>query len=603
MVHMLFLSPRYRGLTWLLVTALATILTGCNSGGGRDPGLLVYQTDWSNRGNNITGLSQRVIVLNENQVVVKAVTVNQDADSVQQVEIRDVGNGRRHLHIDLYSGRDLGGVKTGELDAWIDISGQTIFLTGVGDSPSSVKVSPAAATFSVNQSRQFYATLYSLPGRATFNAPGAFTWDTLGGVASVNQTGLVQGVSEGSGSVRATLTGTGLTGAASITVTPFQTTTSKWTVMVYMNGANDLSVFTKLNFNQMEKVAGAPQNVRFVVQWKQSTSLPYTAYFNGTRRYLVKYDTTDSFDNSELVQDMGTDVDMGDWHTLNQFITWSKTYYPAQRYVLVIWNHGNGWLNRSVDAGPTRGVSYDDVTNNFIRTEQLSQAIGNTALDIVAWDASLMQMMEVAYEIKDQAHYVVGSEESPPGEGYPYDLIFDDFRDRPDDSTASLTDAFVQGMLSVPGYQTRKITQSSIETTKLPALATALDNLAQLLIANKDAIAADVQFVRQTSVTQSYSESAGMNRHFRDIYHLCQNLEARLSGTFPTIVTACQQVRSALTQAVVHEGHNSQSPNSHGLSIDFSSGAQFNSGSNSADYANLRFALDTHWDEWLNVAP
>jgi hypothetical protein len=293
---------------------------------------------------------------------------------------------------------------------------------------------------------------------------------------------------------------------------------------------------------------------------------------------------------------------MGDKDTLNEFVSWSKTHYPADRYVLVIWNHGNGWLNRRRDAAaPTRGVSYDDETNNFIRTHELSQAIGS-AVDVVAWDASLMQMLEVAYEIKDQTDFVVGSEESPPGEGYPYDLIFDDFRDRPDDSTALLTKAFVDGMLAVPAYQVRKITQSSIDTTQLDNLGNAVNALAVELIANRPAIASQIQNIRQTSVTQSYSESAPMNRHFRDLYHLCQNIEAQLTA-FPTIVAAAANVRSAITAAVIWEGHNSHSANSHGVSIDFSSGADFTTGTNAADYALLRFAIATQWNEWLVQAP
>ena len=42
-------------------------------------------------------------------------------------------------------------------------------------------------------------------------------------------------------------------------------------------------------------------------------------------------------------------------------------------------------------------------------------------VDVLAFDACLMQMAEVAYEVKDLADYVVGSEETEPGPGYPYD--------------------------------------------------------------------------------------------------------------------------------------------------------------------------------------
>lgn len=60
-------------------------------------------------------------------------------------------------------------------------------------------------------------------------------------------------------------------------------------------------------------------------------------------------------------------------------------------------------------------------------------------------------------------------------------------------------------------------------------------------------------------------------------------------------------MRDKLAQAVVWEGHNANSPNSHGLSIDFSSSSQF--ASSAEDYSLMRFANVTQWNEWLAVAP
>lgn len=584
-----------------LAIAAGCILLGCGGGGGGGgAGALVYQTDWTNRGSgSITGLSQRVEVFDSLGKLLKSQTVNQDSNGLQEVVIAGIGNGTRHLHIDLFSLRDLQGIQTGELDAWINISGNTAFLTGVGDTVSQVKLTPETATLEVQHSKQFYATGYSSPTKATFVELDAWTWETFGGIATVSQDGVVTGTAQGQGSVRATHNNTGLQGGATITVTPFQSTTSKWTVMVFMNAANDLSQFSMLNIDQMENVAGSPANVRFVVQWKQAPELGFDTKFDGTRRYLIKPNVANNQIDSELVQDMGESVDMGDPNALNDFLQWSKTYYPADRYVVVIWNHGNGWLaEEGSKISPTRGVSYDGQSGNFIRTEQLSQALGNDQWDVVAWDASLMQMIEVAFEIKDQAKFVIGSEESPPGEGYPYDLIFDDFRDSPNDTTRNLTKAFVDGMLQYYGGL-RKITQSSIDTSQLDGLATALDTLAGELILNAGTIGPDIDWVRDN--TQMYSENIGLNRHFRDIYHLCQNIESRLA-MYPTIVNASANVRTALSSAVVWEGHNNNSPNSHGISIDFSKGSDFNNG-NAQDYALLRFANATRWNEWLQIAP
>jgi hypothetical protein len=52
---------------------------------------------------------------------------------------------------------------------------------------------------------------------------------------------------------------------------------------------------------------------------------------------------------------------------------------------------------------------------------------------------------------------------------------------------------------------------------------------------------------------------------------------------------------------VVWEASNSNSPRSHGLSIDFSPQDFF--GSVAASYRLMDFGKDTRWDEWLSQAP
>jgi hypothetical protein len=287
---------------------------------------------------------------------------------------------------------------------------------------------------------------------------------------------------------------------------------------------------------------------------------------------------------------------MGSPQTLADFTAWAKKFYPAQRYCLIIWNHGNGWRRGIDEDYLTRGVSYDDETNNHIDTWQLQQAIGGTKWDILSWDASLMQMMEVAYEVREVAKYVVGSEESPPGEGLPYDLVFQRFRDNPDAITANLTKAFVDAMVGFPGYANRKITQSSIDTSKLPGLRMALDSLANALIDSRADLLSVIPAVRQA--TRGYSVTT--TRQYYDIGDLCDQIDARTN--IPQVTTATQVVRTALEKAVVWEGHNEQSSRSHGLAIDFSPAEAFNS-SSKIYYTNLRFAMESTWDEWLTVAP
>jgi hypothetical protein len=350
-----------------------------------------------------------------------------------------------------------------------------------------------------------------------------------------------------------------------------------------------------LNINQMEQVATNP-DVKFVVQWKQSTKISPSASFNGTRRYLIRPDLTGNV-KSQVVQDMGVGVDMGVPQTLNDFIRWGKGRFPANHYVVVLWDHGNGWMPRakSAHASPPPAFSYDDETGHSIQTWQIDQAFKSQHVDITAFDSSLMQMDEVAYQLRNFSDYVVGSEESPPGAGYPYQLVLAPFTNTPDDTPRNLAKSFIDGMLAEPTYAAENIEQSVVDTSQLPALANATLNLGQALTANKGSLATIVPNLRNT--VQSYEKTS--TRYYFDSIDLCNQLSSATSVS--TLQNACTSYVAAANQAVVWEGHNSHSPGSHGLAFYFSPSSAFSAVQ--TDYKKLAWDSATSWSQWLLVAP
>ncbi|MBS1716323.1 MAG: hypothetical protein JSS72_01170 [Armatimonadetes bacterium] len=570
---------------WIALLIALFALAGCGGGGGGNNATLTYITNWANAGSATGGQSQRVTLTDLSGTLIQSFTVDNGTNSVQ---FTGLAPGSYVITSQLFSLLDLGGIQTGEMDAQVDVNGNTTFTSSVGDLPSSVVVSPASASFAAQHTVQFFARLVNGAGVATFNAPGTFTWATLGGNSTVSSTGVVLGQSAGSGSVRATHSTTNLLGAATLSISNPVIKTTKWTVIVFLNASNDLDSFSYgTNVPQMMRAAGNP-DMRFVLQWKQAfiNGESTTPSFVGTRRMVLG--TT----KNELVQDMGTGVDMGSFQTMSDFITWCKTYYPAQRYCLVVWDHGNGW--RRSKMAQRRGVSYDDDTGNHIDTWQLQQAIPSK-VDILAWDASLMQMSEVAYEVKDLASYIVGSEESPPGQGYPYDTIFAKFRDNPDDTTLNLAKAFVDKTLAVPDYASRKITQSVIDPTKLPALANSVKSLGATMVTDIGQLQTIVPAVR--SVAQKYESD---NRYFFDLEDICNRLNGS-PGIPPDVVTAANAVIQSIGAAVVYEGHNTNSPGSHGIAIDFSPSSFY--GNVASDYNQLQWETASQWGNFLSVAP
>lgn len=572
-----------------LLAPVTAALSGCG-GGGVSTSTFILTTDWSNSGSPTGGKSEQVQLYDPNGSLVQTLVLDSTSNASQP--FTSLANGNYHLSVTLYSQTGASGTAIGTADYGFNPSSTHSITLAVGATETGLVVTPPNVTLNVQSSQSFYVLGKTASTSYTFVPAGSVTWSVLGSIGTVDpSSGLFTASNAGTGSVRATDTTQGFNSGATITVNSVQVTTGKWTIMVFMNAANDLSVYSPQNIEQMQQIA-TNSNVRILVQWKQVSSLPYPAQFNGTRRYLITHSTGSSV-SSQLIQDMGTGVDMGSATTLNDFINWCKTYYPANHYALVVWDHGNGW--HRAPAASTRAVSYDDEFGSSIQVWQLSQAIGNNHLDILAWDASLMQMAEVADEISSQVDYVVGSEESPPGAGYPYNLAFAPFENNPDDTARNLSKGFVDAMVNGYAGSQEHITQSVIDSTQLPALMTAIKGLGTALTNNVSTIATGVQTARNTA--QTYSQTA--SRYYRDLYDLTLKLDANI--TVPDVQSADAAVRSAITNAVVWEGHNSLSPGSHGIAIDFTPGSSFVS--YVSDYDQMRFEADTLWGNWLQIAP
>ena len=333
--------------------------------------------------------------------------------------------------------------------------------------------------------------------------------------------------------------------------------TRKWTVLVYLNAANDLEVFGALNTNQMEQI-GSTGDVNVVVQYKriQGQFDSSEGDWGGTRRYFITKDS-DTNRVSSAVLSENSSLDMGAPQTLQDFIQWGVQTYPAEHYCLVVWNHGAGW--RSVKLPKTtRGVSYDDETSSHIDTVALPAALdlgSGRKWDLIAMDASLMQMAEVAYEIRDKASYLVGSEESPPGTGYPYHRVLGKLTADPTQSGRALGITFAQEMLA-DNDPASDVTQSVLDLSKVGAIAPALNSLGSALTAAQAAQGEAIALARDRSESYSYPEN-------RDLLHFLQLLTVADSG----VTSAAAQVQSAVSSALVWNGRAGGHPHSNGLAV------------------------------------
>ena len=97
-----------------------------------------------------------------------------------------------------------------------------------------------------------------------------------------------------------------------------------WTVLVYLDGDNDLEEFAFIDLNEMELV-GSTTDVKIIVyvDFWNGVNAPYS----GAKCYEVTQDMdTNNINSLELVTPLPTEPNMADWQTLRDFITFSQTY-------------------------------------------------------------------------------------------------------------------------------------------------------------------------------------------------------------------------------------------------------------------------------------
>lgn len=584
-----------RRLRFLSFALPLLVLAGCGGGGGGthtgggDVGVRIV-TDWSGHA-GITGASERITISKPDGSTAVQRVVNANATSTT-TNMLGPSTGAYTVRVELFSGADATGTVVGKLES-TTTSGSSAMNIAVGASASTIRFAPSTADIALGSSIHFGVVGVDASGNYTFLAPGSVTITSSGSSAAVTADGTATGVSTGTTTLTAksgAMTATGV-----VNVATAGTRHAKWTVMVFLNASNNLYPYALPNINQMEQVAYNP-DVQFVVQWKESAKLfgAKNVDFDGTRRYLIKSDSSSKL-KSTLIQDMGANVDMGSVDTLHDFISWTKTNYPADRYAVVVWDHGNGWQSAFAKAPKARSVSLDDEFGSQMDIWDLPKAFEGQHVDILSFDACLMQMLEVASEMKGSADYIACSEENTPGPGYPYQRVFKLFADSPDLDTRSLTKSFVDGHIGNPDYANEYVTQSVIDTTKVAAVETALDTLATQMIANQASLTSIVPALRGSMQKYAYVNDG---RNYYDLVDLTSRLQST-TGVPQAVRIAASNVTSATTNAVVWEGHSSLDAMSHGLAIDFSpsTGLQLN------NYAKLNLAKVTHWDEWLQVAP
>jgi len=203
-----------------------------------------------------------------------------------------------------------------------------------------------------------------------------------------------------------------------MTVSPLFAET-EWTVLVYLAADNSLSQQSFIDINEMETVEDN-DSVTFIIQVDPLNDPNYPPYFTTSRRYLIRHDNNPDSIGSILLDDLG-EINSAAPQTLSDFANWGFDYAPSQKRMLIIWDHGNGWTK---DNDLVKWVCSDTYFGDRMNVSEgeLKQAISTIdyPIDILAFDACLMQTTEVITEIYEYCDIVAGSEFTVPADGIFY---------------------------------------------------------------------------------------------------------------------------------------------------------------------------------------
>lgn len=412
--------------------------------------------------------------------------------------------------------------------------------------------------------------------------------------------GLIKKLADAQGNLTLSGTLTSTDGATTnvVLLLHFRPSWYSWVLGVYMCADNDLNDAAWADVMEMA-TAGSSNDVKVAGLFDSASA--GGAYYEITTDHQIRTVNL-------------PEPNMGDPATLSQFLNWMKVNYPAEHYALVIWDHGGGFrskeeaqmrraavdklLNPASQSEKIKGVAFDDTNGDYLTIPEVREAIAASELpsiDLIAFDACLMQQVEVGYELRKCAGVMVGSEELVPWQGFPYDKVVGWLLTNPTAPASDFGKAIVDAY--VAAYPDWGVQLSAVDLSQLGGVAQAASDLANLLISNF----ADYSSPINDAVwgTQWYGWG-----DYVDLYDFTLKLDQHCGG-MPGLTEKTGVLRQALASATIYSTYSGSAvAGSHGLAVWLPwhgyCGEEFYYLLNTL-YQPLQFAQDTSWDEFLKV--
>ena len=353
---------------------------------------------------------------------------------------------------------------------------------------------------------------------------------------------------------------------------------AKWTVMVYISGDNNLEDYVVKDIETELAPTGSSADVQVVALADRGPGYD-TSYgdWQTTKLYHVTQGMTAAPENA--VADWG-EKNFGDPQTLIDFVTWTKTNYPADHYALYFWGHGWNWHPDY--------VMLDDTSADTLDYEEAKAAIPSLGfIDVVGYDGCNMASIEIFKLWHGHATAVTSSQEYVGWEGLQYDQILAKLSDNADMSADQLA------ILSSQSASSDKTWSAVAVDSRLNTLLTAVD---QWSVALNNGL---------NTNRRKYDQAFGATRSFwqapmdKDLYDMAYEVNRLVPDG--TIKARSQAVMNAFSNVVLHERHVNAYADVHGITIYHISKASEKDSNYSYYRSTVDFALQYGWDNFLDV--
>ena len=337
----------------------------------------------------------------------------------------------------------------------------------------------------------------------------------------------------------------------------------KWTIMVYMCGTD------------LETEGGcATMNLAEMMDAQHSDNVNILVEAGGAEYWYINdySDDMDGFTNVDpdllnfyhvvpgnmILEKTEPSKSMGDASNLRDFLKWGSASYPADKYMLIFWDHGGGSVG---------GVCCDELYDgdNLSLTEVKEAITGaDIPLEVVGFDACLMASLETAEAIQGYGHYMVASEEVEPGGGWAYtdfiSYLSNDTGISGLDLGKKIADSYMDKCAE--DETDALATLSVTDLTRIPALSSAYKGLSgEILLSTQD-----VSSFREVTQGATRAENYGGNND-KEGYSDMVDIGDLVAQTSGVLNENSASVTQALKDAVQYEVHGANRANSNGLSV------------------------------------